>query len=113
MPLDLQIHNFSSEEGPDFSLTLNEVDAALYAVFDEAELQGGGYTYLGLIRALCDRHLPRQLEAFHIFDAEADNFYAHSAQREPLEQLFALITNEFADLDGMRRLIASLGDKLE
>lgn len=53
---------------------------ATYAVFDARRLQGGGYTWEGILRALVKMHLPHALSQLD-FGAEADNEVIRSAQQ--------------------------------
>jgi len=53
------------------------------AEFDARGLQGGGYTWEGIVRALVESHLPGALPQLDI-SAEADNMHAYANSRELL-----------------------------
>ena len=67
-----------------------DASESTYAQFDARGLQGGGYTWEGIVRALVESHLPGALPPLEI-GAEADNMYAYSSSRELLEQVADLV----------------------
>ena len=100
MSANIQI--FDSEDGR-FCLTAMIEEELPDAVFAEMELQGGGYTWEAVFRALLRMRLPQAVEALDI-GAEADNMYAYSEDRETLEQTVQLYERE---LKGIEEQIAA------
>lgn len=95
-----------------FCLTVTDTDDATYTLFEERELQGGGYTWQGIVEALIQMHKPELLSQL-LIDAEADNMYMYCKEQAPLEEVAAWIRAAVADHDLMLRAIDAAGDDLE
>ena len=67
------------------------------ALFDERRLQGGGYTWQGIVTALIQLHAPELLGQLRVLDAEADNMYAYCSDRAVLERVASLVRSAIAD----------------
>ena len=109
MSANIQI--FDSEDGR-FCLTAMIEEELPDAVFAEMELQGGGYTWEAVFRALLRMRLPQAVEALDI-GAEADNMYAYSEDRETLEQAAALLHSAATDRALLLEAIKQAGDEIE
>lgn len=97
-----------------FGLTVMEpgaADASYWEVFEDHELQGGGYTWQGLIESLVKMRMPDSIASLEIA-AEADNAYVNSSDRGMLEQLAALIEAAIEDDELLLQAIES-ADELE
>ena len=82
-----------------YGLTIMEPgapDAQYWQVFEDNELQGGGYTWEGLIESLVRLRMPDAMPSIEI-GAEADNAYVNSADRNILERIAALIEEAIND----------------
>jgi hypothetical protein len=76
-----------------YGLTIMEPgapDATYWQVFEDNDLEGGGYTWEGLIDSLVRLRMPDAMSSIEI-GAEADNAYVNSAGRNILERIAALI----------------------
>jgi hypothetical protein len=69
------------------------------------DLQGGGYTWHGIVDSLVRLRAPEIAEAVK-FDPEGDTFVAVSKEPEPLRRVAALIEEALADPELLRRAIA-------
>ena len=74
------------------SLSYYNYDPKILAVFEEKQLQGGGYTWEALIKAVFNGASPNGTE----FDPEGDAFYAYASSA--------------ADLEGVKEAIERLRD---
>jgi hypothetical protein len=82
-----------------FGLTIMEpggTDAAYWDIFEEHDLDGGGYTWQGLVASLVQLQLPEASSKIKI-GAEADNAYVDSMDKEVLESIAALIESCISD----------------
>jgi hypothetical protein len=104
---------FENPETNEFCLTVTDSDDDTYALFEELELQGGGYTWLGLVESLIELRAPDLRNQLRVLDAEADNMYAYATRREPLDTLAGLIRSAVADRNLMMAAIEHAGDDLE
>jgi hypothetical protein len=101
--METGIDIFDNEDGR-FCLTIMDADERTYALFDERRLQGGGYTWAGIVHSLVETRMPNALPELAI-GAEADNMYIHCRDRQLLERVAALVREAIAD---QRLLIASI-----
>jgi hypothetical protein len=104
---------FEDAENNQFYLTVTDTDDDTYALFMDLELQGGGYTWLGLVESLIELRAPDLRSQLHVLDAEGDNMYAYAKRREPLDDLAGLIRSAVADRTLMMAAIEHAGDDLE
>ena len=95
-----------------FCLTVMDADEATYALFDERELQGGGYTWECIVQSLVEMRLPDALPRLH-FGAEADNMHVDSDDRQLLEQVAALVQAAIADRELLVAAMEHAGENLE
>jgi hypothetical protein len=105
--------NIFQDDGGEYCLTLNDTDDATYAFFEERGLQGGGYTWLAIVKALLDLRMPGVLEQLRLIDAEADNMYAYSMDRALLERIADLIREACADRALLTAAMDHAGEQLE
>src|SRR4051812_17294770 len=87
-----------------FSIQDNGDDRAA-ALFEDRGLQGGGYTWEGVLISLLQLKMPDALPHLNI-GAEADNMYAYSNDRALLEGVAELVQSAMAD----RQLLAAAID---
>lgn len=101
-------------QGPDgkFCLSLTDWDDRTAALFAELELQGGGYTWEGIVHALVEVHMSGALSKLEI-GAEGDNMYATSDAESVLKDVEKLILDAMANHDLLKQAIAHAGDDLE
>jgi len=95
-----------------FFFSVMDEDATVTAVFEEFDLQGGGYTWEGIIEAMVDLHMPEARPELEI-GAEADNAYVYSRRRELLETLAVLIGRACEDRALLLAAIEHAGEDLE
>jgi hypothetical protein len=55
--------NIFQADGGEFCLTVMDADDQTYALFEELALQGGGYTWEGIVTALVQMRMPEALPA--------------------------------------------------
>jgi hypothetical protein len=84
-------------------------DVWYWKVFEERELQSGGYTWEGIIESLVKMRMPDVLSQIDI-GAEADNAYVNCKDRSVLERLAALIEEAVTDKDLLIAAINSAED---
>jgi hypothetical protein len=84
-------------------------DAKYWQIFEDNELQGGGYTWEGLIDALVRLRIPDAMSRIEI-GAEADNAYVDSADRKVLERIAGLIEAAVNDGDLLMEAIDNAVD---
>lgn len=104
--------NIFQDEDFGFCLTVTDTDDRTYALFEELELQGGGYTWEGIVTALAEMRMPEVLPLLRI-GAEADNMYADCPDRGVLERLAQLIRDACADHELLKAAIKHAGENLE
>jgi hypothetical protein len=109
MKTDINI--FQTDDG-EFCMTVIDADERTYELFEELELQGGGYTWEGIVTALIEMRMPEALPTLRI-GAEADNMYAYSRDRDVLERIAELIRTACADHTLLKAAIDHAGDDLE
>lgn len=95
-----------------FLLTLIDADDRTVALFEDRGLQGGGYTWEGIVTALVEMRMPESLPKLEI-GAEADNMYIYCADRKLLEQVAGLVRTAIADHDLLVAAIEHAGEDLE
>ena len=83
-----------------------------FQIFDELELQGGGYTWEGIIRSLINSKMPGDAESLDV-GAEADNAYVYSTSEPALAALRELIINVDQDSVALREAISNADENLE
>ena len=93
-------------------LVLCNSDDATYALFDELELQGGGYTWAGIAHALVDWKAPELNSSLDI-NAEGDEMYVYASEGAPLERLEGLLRMAAGDHELLRAVIERAGESLE
>lgn len=95
-----------------FCLTVMDESPSTSNVFDQQGLQGGGYTWEGIVRALVDMRMPGTLPTLDI-GAEADNMYVYCKSRQVLEDIAALVQLAIADQTLLLAAIDHAGSDLE
>ena len=93
--METELNIFEAEEGK-FCLTITETDDATYDLFEEMELQGGGYTWEGIVNSLINIKMPNLLQKLEM-GAEADNMYVYCNEREQLVLLKELALSATKD----------------
>jgi hypothetical protein len=81
--------NIFQDDEVGYCLTVTDTDDRTYALFEEMELQGGGYTWEGIVTALAEMRMPEAVLKLRI-GAEADNMYVYCPDRAVLERLAQL-----------------------
>ncbi len=104
--IDMQYHSGQ------WCLDLTEADKSLAEFFDDRGLEGGGYTWEGILRALVEIRLPEALPRLD-FGAEADNMNIYSDDRILLELVAALARSAAADRRVLVAAIKHAGEDLE
>jgi hypothetical protein len=100
------------DEDSKFCLTVMDADDQTNALFEELELQGGGYTWEGIVTALAEMKMQESLPTLQI-GAEADNMYVYCGDRGVLERLAQLIRDACADHKLLKAAIEHAGENLE
>ena len=77
--METNIDIFQDDQGQ-FCLTVMDAYERTYALFEELELQGGGYTWEGIVTALVEMNMPEALPSLQI-GAEADNMHVYCRDR--------------------------------
>jgi hypothetical protein len=95
-----------------YCLDLIDADERTQALFDERELQGGGYTWEGIVRSLIEMRMSDVLPQLSI-GAEADNMYIYCSSRETLEGVATLIRAAIDDQQLMISAIERGGEEIE
>jgi hypothetical protein len=104
--------NIFQDDDVGFCLTVTDTDDRTYALFEELELQGGGYTWEGIVTALAELRMPEALPTLQI-GAEADNMYAYCPDRGVLERLAQVIREACADHELLKAAMKHAGENLE
>jgi hypothetical protein len=91
---------------------VTDTDPAVYALFDERELQGGGYTWQAITNSLLTLHLPH-LKGQLSIDAEGDGMYVECETLAPLEALYDLLGRAMTDHALLVEAMDHAGDALE
>jgi hypothetical protein len=95
-----------------FLLTLMDADERTAALFEDRGLQGGGYTWEGIVTALVRMRAPESLNKLK-FGAEADNMYIYCPDRLLLEEVAGLVRKAIAEHDLLLAAIEYAGKALE
>lgn len=96
-----------------FCLTIIEPESdAVRAVFEQHGLQGSGYTWEGIVKALVSTHLPDSLDDLDI-GAEGDNMYVYSADRALLETIAKHVGEVAGDPKAVKRIVADADNEIE
>jgi hypothetical protein len=111
MAVETTIGIFDNEDGR-FCLTVMGADERTYALFDERDLQGGGYTWEGIVRALAEMLMVDAISKLDI-GAEADNAYIYCGDRQILEEIAALVRTAVTDHHLLIAAIDHAGANLE
>ncbi|MDP7019954.1 MAG: Imm51 family immunity protein [Pirellulaceae bacterium] len=104
--------NIIQYEDGRFGLTIQEPgspEEAYWDLFEEQELQGGGYTWEGIVHALVEMRLGDVKTAIEV-GAEADNAYVNSADRNVLERIAQLLEAAIAYTDLLLEAIENADD---
>jgi hypothetical protein len=109
--METNINVFQNDDGK-FCLTVMDADDRTYALFEKLELQGGGYTWEGIVTALAEMRMPEALPSLRI-GAEADNMYVYCPDRGVLERLAQLVRDACADHKLLKAAIKHAGEDLE
>ena len=109
--METKITVFEGREGK-FCLTITDTDDETAHLFEERELQGGGYTWEGIVISLVEMRMPNALRQFEI-GAEGDDMYVYCKSREPLDQLAQLISEATSDRGLLIAAIENAGDDIE
>lgn len=104
--------NIFQDDDKRYCLTIMDADDRTMELFESRELQGGGYTWEGIVNALLEMKMPDAIPLLEI-GAEADNMYAYCADRGVLEQLAHLVRSACADHKLLESAIKHAGDDLE
>jgi hypothetical protein len=108
-------NNFSVVEdhgGGYFWAIMGDADDRTNALFQQRHLQGGGYTWEGIITSLVEMKMPDILPDLE-FCAEADNLVIHAEERKVLEDVARLVQSAIDDHSLMIAAIENAGDELE
>jgi hypothetical protein len=95
-----------------FCLDLMDADEQTQALFESRRLQGGGYTWEGIVRSLIEMRMPEALPQLSI-GAEADNMHIFCSRRELLEDVAVLIRTAIDDQQLMVSAIEHGGAEIE
>ena len=72
-----------------YCLDLMDSDERTRVIFENRGLQGGGYTWEGIVRSLIEMRMPEALPRLSL-GAEADNMHVYCSSPELLEQVAAI-----------------------
>ncbi len=100
------------DEDDRYCLSVMECSAVTESIFEDLELQGGGYTWEGIVRALIQMRLSSPPGGLEI-GAEADNMYIYSRELSDLERVQELVKAADSDSILMRLAIDHAGENLE
>ncbi len=89
-----------------------DADDRTDALFEARNLQGGGYTWEGIVTSLVQMKMPEALPKLDI-GAEADNMYIYCRDRKLLEQVAELVRAAIADHDLHIAAIENAGENME
>lgn len=81
-------------------------------LFAECDLQGGGYTWAGVLQSLLSIHAPALVDSVEV-GAEADNFFAYAEKRQPLETAASLLRTATKDRAMLSAAIDHAGADIE
>jgi hypothetical protein len=109
--METTINIFQDDDGK-FCLTIMDADDKTAALFEKRELQGGGYTWEGIVTALVQMKMPEALPLLDL-GAEADNMYAYCRDRGVLERVAELVRAACADHKLLKAAIKHAGEDLE
>lgn len=84
---------------------------AVSELFDERELQGGGYTWVAVLHALAELAEPPIEGTFEI-DGESDNAYVNASDQAVLDRFEALVEEAMEDLDLLERALDAADPEL-
>jgi hypothetical protein len=106
-PVDI----FEDDDGR-FCLTIQDTDPRTATLFEKRGLQGGGYTWEGVLTSLLQQNLPEALLSLDI-GAEADNMHAYCDDRALLEKVAELVRVATTNHKLLIAAIAKAGEDLE
>jgi Immunity protein 51 len=109
--MDTETDIFQDEDGR-FCLTIRDSDERTTSLFEDRGLQGGGYTWEGIVTALVELKLPKEIPLLEI-GAEADNMFAYCQDRAILERIADLVQSACADHQLLNAAIDHAGEDLE
>jgi hypothetical protein len=96
-----------------FCLTIMEPESeAVYELFQELGLQGGGYTWEGIVNVLVQRDMTDTADELDI-GAEADNMYVYARDRSLLESVAALVSKVARDVKAVRTIVTDEDNEIE
>lgn len=110
--MDAELQILDPVDDGRYCLTLMGADEPTYQLFDEYELQGGGYTWEGILRSLVGLRMPEAASQLNV-GAEADNAYVYCRDRALLERLERTVRAAIADHSLLRQAIESADETLE
>ena len=107
----MQTYRYDDSRGR--GLVISDVGQNAYAVFEEHGLQGGGYTWLGIVSALCQRAIPDVLCSVFYMDAEADNMYLIAQNDGVLDAVEQCVRPVFENAAVLAALVTELDEQIE
>ena len=102
---------FDNEDGR-HCLTVMDGSSQTIDTFEELELQGGGYTWEGVLHGLVSLRLSESSSAFDI-GAESDNAYVYSKDEAALRSLQEHVMSADSDTTLLRAAIDAAGEDIE
>jgi hypothetical protein len=104
---------FMNEGNGKLCLTIMEPESdEVREFFEELGLQGGGYTWQGIVSALVDGKLPDLADELEV-DAEADNMWVYALERGHLERVAALVRSVASSPAMIRRIVEDEENEIE
>ncbi len=106
---------FQNDDGRYCLMILDsDLDEEAFDLFEERELQGGGYTFQGIVEWLIENRLPKDAAArLQDLGAEADNMYLYSEDRALLDQVADLFRATVTDLQQLADVLDQAGEDIE
>lgn len=96
----MAIYQIIEHDADKFSLIFSEFDQS-EAIFNEYDMEGGGYAWHAVLDALIRLHAPELIDTID-FDPEGSMFAAVSRSQKALEQLGSLLEHALDDEDFLR-----------
>jgi hypothetical protein len=95
-----------------YFLSITDTDDRTYALFEDRELQGGGYTWEGILIALVRLKMADSLPSLKM-EAEADNLIVLCEERQVLERVAELVRSATDDHTLLLAAMEAAGEELE